>query len=236
MTGLLSTAQRNQPGGMLWTHERRQGVVLPKDHRITVLCVDDHPIVREGIVSIVEGDSDLQIVGEAETAQQAIAAFHTWKPDVTVIDLRLPDRDGVEVIREIRKDFPKSRFVVLTSAEGDIDMRRALEAGAQAYLIKGVVRTELRQVIKAVYSGERHVPANVAEKIAAHLNEPILTARELEVLQLVADGMRNKEVAARLSIGEDTVKMHLRNVMEKLEVHDRTHAVMVAVRRGFIRP
>jgi len=209
---------------------------LPKDHRITVLCVDDHPIVREGIVSIVEGDSDLQIVGEAETAQQAIAAFHTWKPDVTVIDLRLPDRDGVEVIREIRKDFPKSRFVVLTSAEGDIDMRRALEAGAQAYLIKGVVRTELRQVIKAVYSGERHVPANVAEKIAAHLNEPILTARELEVLQLVADGMRNKEVAARLSIGEDTVKMHLRNVMEKLEVHDRTHAVMVAVRRGFIRP
>jgi DNA-binding NarL/FixJ family response regulator len=221
---------------MLWTHERRQGVVLPKDHRITVLCVDDHPIVREGIVSIVEGDSDLQIVGEAETAQQAIAAFHTWKPDVTVIDLRLPDRDGVEVIREIRKDFPKSRFVVLTSAEGDIDMRRALEAGAQAYLIKGVVRTELRQVIKAVYSGERHVPANVAEKIAAHLNEPILTARELEVLQLVADGMRNKEVAARLSIGEDTVKMHLRNVMEKLEVHDRTHAVMVAVRRGFIRP
>lgn len=209
---------------------------MPKDHRITVLCVDDHPIVREGIVSIVEGDSDLQIVGEAETAQQAIAAFHTWKPDVTVIDLRLPDRDGVEVIREIRKDFPKSRFVVLTSAEGDIDMRRALEAGAQAYLIKGVVRTELRQVIKAVYSGERHVPANVAEKIAAHLNEPILTARELEVLQLVADGMRNKEVAARLSIGEDTVKMHLRNVMEKLEVHDRTHAVMVAVRRGFIRP
>jgi DNA-binding NarL/FixJ family response regulator len=221
---------------MLWTHERQEGVVLPQDRRITVLCVDDHPIVREGIVSIVEGDSDLQIVGEAETAQQAIAAFHTWKPDVTVIDLRLPDRDGVEVIREIRKDFPKSLFVVLTSAEGDIDMRRALEAGAQAYLIKGVVRTELRQVIKAVYSGQRQVPANVAEKIAAHLNEPILTARELEVLQLVADGMRNKEVAARLSIAEDTVKMHLRNVMQKLEVNDRTHAVMVAVRRGFIRP
>jgi DNA-binding NarL/FixJ family response regulator len=209
---------------------------LPQDRRITVLCVDDHPIVREGIVSIIEGDSDLRLVGEAENAQQAIAAFHTWKPDVTVIDLRLPDRDGIDVIREIRKDFPKSRFVVLTSAEGDIDIRRALEAGAQAYLIKGVVRTELRQVIKAVYLGNRHVPANVAEKIAAHLNEPTLTARELGVLQLVADGLRNKEIAARLSISEETVKMHVRNVMQKLEVNDRTHAVMVAVRRGFIRP
>lgn len=205
-------------------------------HPITVLCVDDHPIVREGIVSIIQGDSDLQIVGEAESAAQAIAAFRTSKPDVTVIDLRLPDRDGVEVIRELRKDFPKSRFVVLTSAEGDVDIRRALEAGAQAYLIKGVVRTELRQVIRAVYAGERYVPACVAEKIAAHLNEPALTARELEVLQLVAEGLRNKEVGAQLSIGEDTVKMHLRNVMQKLEVNDRTHAVVVAVRRGFIRP
>ncbi len=212
------------------------GAVLPQDHRIRVLCVDDHPIVREGIVSIIDGDSDLQIVGEADTAKQAIAAFHTLEPDVTVIDLRLPDGDGIDVIRQVRKDFPKARFVVLTSAEGDIDMRRALEAGAQAYLIKGVVRTELRQVIKAVYSGQRHVPADVADKIAAHLNEPILTPRELDVLQLVADGMRNKEIAGRLSIGEDTVKMHLRNLTQKLEVNDRTHAVMVAVRRGFIRP
>jgi DNA-binding NarL/FixJ family response regulator len=209
---------------------------LPQDHPITVLCVDDHPIVREGVVSIIQGDPDLQVVGEAETAQDAIAAFRASKPDVTVIDLRLPDRDGVHVIKEIRKDFPKSRFVVLTSAEGDIDIRRALEAGAQAYLVKGVVRTELRQVIKAVYSGQRHVPATIAEKIAAHLNEPVLTPRELEVLQLVADGLRNKEVASRLAVSEDTVKMHLRNLMQKLEVNDRTHAVMVAVRRGFIRP
>jgi DNA-binding NarL/FixJ family response regulator len=209
---------------------------LPQDHRITVLCVDDHPIVREGIVSIVEGDSDLQLVAESATAQDAIAAFHAWKPDVTVIDLRLPDRDGVDVIRELRQEFPRARFVVLTSAEGDIDMRRALEAGAQAYLIKGVVRTELREVIKAVYSGARHVPANVAQNIAAHWSEPTLTARELEVLQLVADGLRNKEIAVRLSISEDTAKMHIRNVMQKLEVNDRTHAVTVAVRRGFIRP
>ena len=221
---------------MLWAGARAQGIVLPQDHRITVLCIDDHPIVREGVVSIIEGDADLQIVGEAETAQQAIAAFHASKPDVTVIDLRLPDRDGLEVIREIRKDHPKSRFVVLTSAEGDVDIRRALEAGAQAYLIKGVVRTELRQVIKAVYAGKRHVPVNVAEKMADHFNDPTLTTRELEVIQLVAAGLRNKEIAARLSIGEDTVKMHVRHVMEKLDVHDRTHAVMVAVRRGFIRP
>ncbi len=209
---------------------------MSQDKRISVLCVDDHPIVREGIVSIIEGDSDLQLVAESATAQDAIAAFHAWKPDVTVIDLRLPDRDGVDVIRELRREFPRARFVVLTSAEGDIDIRRALEAGAQAYLIKGVVRTELRQVIKAVYSGERHVPANVAEKVSAHLSDPTLTVRELEVLQLVAEGLRNKEVAVRLSISEDTVKMHLRNVMQKLGVNDRTHAVMVAVRRGFIRP
>lgn len=207
---------------------------MPHDHRITVLCVDDHPIVREGVVSIIEGDPDLQIAGEAETAEGAIAAFLTLQPDVAVIDLKLPDRDGIHVIREIRKNFPKSRFVVLTSAEGDIDIRRALEAGAQAYLIKGMVRTELRQVIKAVYAGQRHVPANIAEKVAAHLNEPVLTARELEVLELVAEGLRNKEVATRLAVSEETVKMHLRNVMQKLEVNDRTHAVMVAVRRGFI--
>ena len=207
---------------------------MPHDHRITVLCVDDHPIVREGVVSIIEGDPDLQIAGEAETAEGAIAAFLTLQPDVAVIDLKLPDRDGIHVIREIRKNFPKSRFVVLTSAEGDIDIRRALEAGAQAYLIKGMVRTELRQVIKAVYAGQRHVPANIAEKVAAHLNEPVLTARELEVLELVAEGLRNKEVATRLAVSEETVKMHLRNLMQKLEVNDRTHAVMVAVRRGFI--
>jgi len=209
---------------------------LSQDKRISVLCVDDHPIVREGIVSIIQGDSDLRLVAESATAEDAIAAFHAWKPDVTVIDLRLPDRDGVDVIRELRQEFPRARFVVLTSAEGDIDIRRALEAGAQAYLIKGVVRTELRQVIKAVYSGEHYVPANVAEKVSAHLSDPTLTVRELEVLQLVAEGLRNKEVAARLSIGEDTVKMHLRNLMQKLEVNDRTHAVMIAVRRGFIRP
>ena len=209
---------------------------MPQDRPITVLCVDDHPIVREGLVSIINADPELQVIGEAETVKQAIAAFRTFKPDVTVIDLRLPDGEGTDMIRQIRGDFPKARFIVLTSAEGDIDIRRALEAGAHAYLIKGVVRTELRQVIKEVYAGERHVPANVAEKVAAHLNEPVLTARELEVLQLVADGMRNKEVAARLSISEETVKMHMRNVMEKLEVNDRTHAVMVAVRRGFIRP
>lgn len=209
---------------------------MSQDKRISVLCVDDHPIVREGIVSIIQGDSDLRLVAESATAEDAIAAFHAWKPDVTVIDLRLPDRDGVDVIRELRQEFPRARFVVLTSAEGDIDIRRALEAGAQAYLIKGVVRTELRQVIKAVYSGEHYVPANVAEKVSAHLSDPTLTVRELEVLQLVAEGLRNKEVAARLSIGEDTVKMHLRNLMQKLEVNDRTHAVMIAVRRGFIRP
>ncbi len=203
--------------------------------KIAVLCVDDHPIVREGIVSLIEGDPDLRIVAEAETAVQAIAAFNEFKPDVTVMDLRLPDGDGVDVIREIRRTSPQARFVVLTSAEGDIDIRRALEAGAQAYLVKGLVRAELRQVIKSVHEGRRYIPTPVAEKISSYLGEPSLTPRELEVLQLVAEGLRNKEVGARLSIAEETVKMHMRSLTQKLGVNDRTHAVMVAVRRGFIR-
>lgn len=208
---------------------------MSQDRPIGVLCVDDHPIVREGVISIIEGDPELKLVAEAENARQAIEAFRTHKPDVTVIDLRLPDRDGVDVIRELRQDFPQARFIVLTSAEGDMDMRRALEAGAQAYLVKGVVRKELRQVIKTVHAGRRHIPANVAEEIATHLDAATVTARELEVLQLVSEGLRNKEIGARLSIAEDTVKMHMRSVMQKLEVNDRTHAVMVAVRRGYIR-
>jgi DNA-binding NarL/FixJ family response regulator len=208
---------------------------LSQDRRITVLCVDDHAIVREGLVSLIEGDPDLRIAGEAATGEQAIAAFRACQPDVTVIDLRLPDRDGTDVIRELRQEFPQARFIVLTSAQGDMDMRRALEAGAQAYLIKGAVRKELRDVIKSVHAGKRHIPANVAETISTHFGSPTPTVREIEVLELIAEGLRNKEIAARLTVGEDTVKMHIRNVMRKLDVNDRTHAVMVAVRRGFIR-
>jgi DNA-binding NarL/FixJ family response regulator len=208
---------------------------LPEDLGITVLCVDDHAIVREGVVSLVEGDPDLKVVGEAESGEQAIATFRETRPDVTVLDLRLPDRDGVDVIKELRKDFPEARFVVLTSSEGDMDIRRAIEAGAQAYVIKGAIRKELRQIIKTVHAGGRYIPPEVAQKFAEHLDSPAPTVRELEVLKLVGEGLRNKEIAGRLSIGEDTVKMHLRNVMRKLDVNDRTHAVMLAVRRGLIR-
>jgi len=208
---------------------------LSEERGIRVLCVDDHAIVREGLVSLIQGDPGLTMVGEAESAERAVAEFLRTKPDVTVIDLRLPDRDGVEVIKEIRRDFPQARFIVLTSSEGDIDMRRALEAGAQAYLIKGAVRKELREIIRTVHSGGRYIPPDVAQKIADNLDSPAPTARELEVLKLVGEGLRNKEIAGKLSIGEDTVKMHLRNVMRKLNVNDRTHAVMLAVRRGLIR-
>ena len=208
---------------------------MSEERGIRVLCVDDHAIVREGLVSLIQGDPGLTMVGEAESAERAVAEFLRTKPDVTVIDLRLPDRDGVEVIKEIRRDFPQARFIVLTSSEGDIDMRRALEAGAQAYLIKGAVRKELREIIRTVHSGGRYIPPDVAQKIADNLDSPAPTARELEVLKLVGEGLRNKEIAGKLSIGEDTVKMHLRNVMRKLNVNDRTHAVMLAVRRGLIR-
>jgi DNA-binding NarL/FixJ family response regulator len=202
--------------------------------KIRVLCVDDHPIVREGIAAIIGLQADMTMAGTAATGREAIERFVELRPDVSLVDLRLPDMSGYDVIRAIRARSPNARVVVLSSHEGDVDIQRALEAGAQGYVVKGIVRDELLDIIRGVHAGKRRLPAAVAQKLAEHIADEAISPRELEVLSLMAAGKRNKEIAGDLSIAEDTVKMHVRNILSKLQVSDRTEAVTIALRRGII--
>ena len=202
--------------------------------KIRVLCVDDHPVVREGIAAIISLQPDMTMAGTAATGREAIERFVELRPDVSLVDLRLPDMSGFELIRKIKDKSPKARIIVLSSHEGDVDIQRALEAGAQGYVVKGIVRDELLEIIRSVHAGKRRLPAEVAQKLAEHIADDPISARELEVLSLMAAGKRNKEIAGDLSIAEDTVKMHVRNILSKLQVSDRTEAVTIALRRGII--
>jgi DNA-binding NarL/FixJ family response regulator len=202
--------------------------------RIRVLCVDDHPIVREGLASILALQTDMELIGAAESGAQAMEFFRKMAPDITLVDLRLPDMTGHELTRQILAQSPNARVIVLTSFEGDADIERALAAGARGYVVKGMVREELLGAIRAVHSGKKHVHGAVAEKLAEHLGSEKLSERELQVLEEMAAGKRNKEIGAELSIAEDTVKMHVKNILEKLQVNDRTEAVTVALRRGIL--
>jgi DNA-binding NarL/FixJ family response regulator len=203
--------------------------------KIRVLCVDDHPVVREGIAAIISLQPDMTMAGTAATGRQAIDRFVELNPDVSLVDLRLPDMSGFDVIRAIRSKSPNARIIVLSSHEGDVDIQRALEAGAQGYVAKGIVRDELLDIIRGVHAGKRRLPAAVAQKLAEHMGDEPISPRELEVLSLMAAGKRNKEIAGDLSIAEDTVKMHVRNILSKLQVSDRTEAVTIALRRGIIQ-
>lgn len=202
--------------------------------RIRILCVDDHPIVREGLTSIVAMQPDMEIVGAAESGADALRIFRETSPDITLIDLRLGDTTGFDLIRNILAVSPSARTIVLTSFEGDADIERALAAGAKGYVVKGMVREELLSAIRAVHAGKRHVPSAVAAKLVDHLGSEKLTQRELDVLKEIARGKRNKEIGAELSIAEDTVKMHVKSILMKLGVNDRTEAVTIALRRGII--
>ena len=203
--------------------------------KIRVLCVDDHPVVREGIAAIISLQPDMTMAGTAATGREAIERFVALRPDVSLVDLRLPDMSGFDVIRAIRDKSPNARIIVLSSHEGDVDIQRALEAGAQGYVAKGIVRDELLDIIRGVHAGKRRLPAAVAQKLAEHIADEPISPRELEVLSLMAAGKRNKEIAGDLSIAEDTVKMHVRNILSKLQVSDRTEAVTIALRRGIIQ-
>jgi DNA-binding NarL/FixJ family response regulator len=205
-----------------------------KNTRIRVLCVDDHPIVREGLASIVSMQTDMEVVGQAGSGAEALRLVHELAPDVSLIDLRLPDTNGIDLIREILVNSPSARTIVLTSFEGDVDIERALAAGARGYVVKGMVRAELLQAIRAVHAGKRHVPPAIAAKLVEHLGAERLSPRELDVLKAIARGSRNKVIAAELCIAEDTVKMHVKSILVKLEVSDRTEAVTAALRRGII--
>ncbi|MBV9490976.1 MAG: response regulator transcription factor [Verrucomicrobia bacterium] len=201
---------------------------------IRILCVDDHPMVREGLAGIINRQRDMSLVAEAATGQAAIQQYQIHQPDVTLMDLRLPDMSGIDAMRSILSEAPRARIVILSSYEGDMDIKRALSAGAHGYLLKGMEASELMEEIRLVHRGKRHVSPAVAVRLAEHLTAGVLTPREIEVLQLVAAGNRNKEIAYRLSISEDTVHGHLKNILSKLDAHDRTHAVMIGLRRGIL--
>jgi DNA-binding NarL/FixJ family response regulator len=201
---------------------------------IRVLAVDDHPMLREGIASLLGSQSDMKLVAEASTGREALDQFRQHRPDLTLMDLQLPDMDGIEAMTAICSEFPQARFIVLTTYRGDVQVLRALKAGARAYLLKGLLRKELLDTIRAVHAGQKRIPAEVAAELAEHAVEDSLTSREIDVLRLIAGGNANKLIADRLSITEDTVKGHVKNILSKLGASDRTHAVTIALKRGII--
>jgi DNA-binding NarL/FixJ family response regulator len=201
---------------------------------IRVLTVDDHPLMRRGIAGEVNEQFDMEVVAEAVDGNEALVLFRAHRPDVTLMDLRMPNASGLQAIIAIRKEFPDARFIVLTTVAGDIQVVRAFEAGARGYLLKNLLRTELIETIRAVHAGKRKIPPEVAQLLVDHYTEDDLTERETEVLQGVAKGNSNKIVADHLSISENTVKNHVKSILSKLGANDRTHAVVIALQRGII--
>jgi len=201
---------------------------------IRVLCVDDHPLVRKGIAAILESEPGIVLAGEAANARDAILLFRELRPDVTLMDLRLPDRPGTEAVQEIREEFPKARIIALTSYGGDQDIYRALDAGVRGYLLKEMVYSEVIRAIQIVHSGKRFIPQEVSQQLGDFFPEYALTPRESEVLRLVALGHANKEVGEILGTASGTVKTHVQSILAKLEAKDRTHAVTIALQRGIL--
>jgi DNA-binding NarL/FixJ family response regulator len=202
---------------------------------IRVLSVDDHPLLREGIGVIVNNQPDMVLVDAASTGCEAIQKFREHRPDITLMDLRLPDMSGIDTMIAIRSEFADARIIVLTTFEGDAEIQRALEAGARGYVLKNMPPKDLVDVIRQVHTGKKRIPVEVAAKVAEHLGEETLTEREIEVLRRVAGGNRNRHIAEQLFISEETVKVHIKHIMEKLNASDRTQAVAIAVRRGIIQ-
>jgi DNA-binding NarL/FixJ family response regulator len=201
---------------------------------IRILAVDDHPMLREGVASLVGSQPDMKLIAEASTGREALEQFRKYRPDLTLMDLQMPDMDGVEAMAAICGEFPDARIIVLTTYKGDVKVLRALKAGARAFLLKGLLRKELLETIRAVHAGQKRIPPEVAAELADHAIDDALTTREIDVLRLIAGGNTNKLIADQLSITEETVKGYVKNILSKLGASDRTHAVTIALKRGFI--
>jgi DNA-binding NarL/FixJ family response regulator len=202
--------------------------------QIKVLTVDDHPLLREGIAAVIQGEADMSVVGEAASGSEAMEAFDRLRPDVTLMDLQMPNLNGIAVIGTIRREHPQARIIVLTTFEGDVLARRAFKAGAAGYILKNMIRKELLDAIRTVHAGKRYIPQKIAAELAEHFAEDELSEREIEVLREVAGGKSNKMIASHLSISEATIKAHMKNIMFKLAASDRTHAVGIANARGYL--
>jgi DNA-binding NarL/FixJ family response regulator len=201
---------------------------------IRVLAVDDHALLRDGIAALIGNQTDMELVGEASNGREAVELFRHHQPDVTLMDLQMPEMGGIDALSAIRGEFPEARIIVLTTYAGDVQVFRALKAGAKAFLLKGLLRKELLDTIRAVHAGQKRLPPEIAAEIAEHATDDSLTAREIDVLRLIAGGNANKEIAAQLSLTEETVKGHVKNILAKLDANDRTHAVTIGLKRGII--
>lgn len=201
---------------------------------IRILTADDHPLLREGIAALVNGETDMKLVAEASSGREAVQMFQLHRPDVTLMDLQMPDMNGTEAIAEIRSEFPDARIIVLTTYTGDAQVLKALKAGARAYLLKGDVHLELLEMIRSVHAGHKRIPPQIATELAEHAGDDPLSPREIDVLRLIAAGNSNKLIAYQLSISEATAKSHVANILSKLGANDRAHALAIAMKRGII--
>jgi DNA-binding NarL/FixJ family response regulator len=207
---------------------------MTTEAQIRVLSVDDHPLLREGLAAIINNQPDMLLVAQACNAQEAVQEYRKHRPDVTLMDLRLPDKSGIEAMIAVRAEFPEARVIMLTTFDGDVEIQRALEAGARGYMLKSMPPKELVEVIRQVHAGKKRIPAQLAAQLAEHISDEDLTAREIEVLNQIAGGNRNRDIAEKLFITEETVKVHIKHIMDKLGANDRTQAVAIGVRRGII--